>query len=212
MLKQNDSPDALGHTDQEARTELLNKARKTTNARFAAYRRLRRRANTATIIFLLFSVVVIIGSTYILAFPLSEIMSRFISFSMIVLSLTTTIFQLYEQKQNYEERSYRLYKCSLALSEFCNELELRKKPISMDTAIERYHSIINDYEENHSDIDFFYTKYRLKKSNWDDIVRVTYYKALYWLDGLSMLVWYSVGNSALIYAIYIILSEELPAE
>lgn len=136
----------------------LQKVRKTKNARFEAYRRMKRRKMSSNLSLCLLSFSMIVFNI----FQLSPIFGKYhtsITFVTIILSALILAISLLVNNLNYGERELKYYQCGLALSRMEDELNQLKnqdeniKPDLLTKKISEYHDCLSGWGINHISTD-----------------------------------------------------------
>lgn len=138
--------------------QFIQKVRKTKNARFEAYRRMKRRKMSSNLSISLLSFSMIVFNI----FQLSPIYSQYhtsITFVTIILSALILSISLLINNMNYGERELKYYQCGLELSRMEDNLNLLKDenfPIdakSLKEKIKQYHDCLSGWGINHISTD-----------------------------------------------------------
>lgn len=160
--------------------KLLSKSKITTRSRFAGYRRLSRQNQVSIMIMSIFSFFSASGSLLALVFydSIKTNNGKIIATALVLTSMVSIVFQLYETTRSYERRAYILYKCAIALSELNNEIQhsilLGISNSNDDQMWSAYNTIIREHEENHHDVDYRYAT-RDERKIVDKILSILYY-------------------------------------
>jgi hypothetical protein len=143
-------------------TKLLKAFYFTKGSRFAAHRRLLKKHHLSVLSVSMLSIYVIAASLLpIFLGPLPGKSTNMLTLATVIASIFIIVLSLITAGQNYYTRAERMLKCAQKISELYYELEQSILCNSLNDAfIERmrgtYAAILNDYSENHDDIDFLY--------------------------------------------------------
>jgi hypothetical protein len=143
-------------------TKLLKSFDFTKGSRFAAHRRLLKKHHLSTLSVSMLSLYVIAASLMpVFLGPLPGKSNSVLAFATIIASIFIIVLSHVAAAQNYYVRAERMLKCAQKISELSYELEQRVSSSSLNEAfIEKtrnlYAAILNDYSENHDDVDFLY--------------------------------------------------------
>jgi len=130
------------------------KVKVTMYARFEGHRRLEAKSNISVLLFIIFSLIVVAGSLILLVYgnDLQEKIQKFVAVALIIFSINSLAFQLYEFSQRYEVRSNNMKLSGMKLAELRNKLDIEAKEITPEIRQE-YENILKTHFENHAPVD-----------------------------------------------------------
>lgn len=175
----------------------LDKIWTTKGARFNAHRRLLARHKSSTKALAVLSIYVIAASIGSLVVQFEPVFARTYSRALpaigagtIVVSVFILVQSLLDSAQNYQLRAHQMLRCGEKLSSLYNRLSAKRNmrqigPEEYLLHVEEYDRILQDYSENHEDIDYLLL---LSKRNGNDQSR--FGGTVRWLGAR----WYGLQN------------------
>ena len=153
--------------------ELYDRAQKTANSRFNAHRRLTHHNNASLWTISCFSIGLIV-IPLIQTFGLeTRFSSEYNSFIQVVLAIVILVISIILNMTNFAVRADKIHACGMALNTFSRKVhKCTREPYESndyDRLVNEYEGILQQYE-NHSNIDYLFTKMRM----------TNYYKSLWW--------------------------------
>ena len=135
------------------------KIKVTMYSRFEGHRRLKAKANTSLLMFILFSIIVIAGSLILLVYSdkVDPELQKFVSLALIIFSVNSLAFQLFEYSQQYEVRSHNMFMSGTKLAELRNKFDAHYSEVTPEIH-EEYERILRSHFENHEPVDFHNAK------------------------------------------------------
>ncbi len=165
--------------------ELYDRVQKTACSRFFAHDRLKKHhaASLWTIAFFSVGLIVIpLIQTFGLQARFSE---NYIGFIQVLLAIVILTISIMLNMSNFAVRADRIHKCGMVLNALARKVHGK---LDGGCSEEEYEALVNEYNnilqayENHSRIDYLFTKRHMTnyyKVKW---YQSAYYEALYWLQ------------------------------
>lgn len=165
--------------------ELCDRVQKTASSRFFAHDRLRRHHAASLWTIALFSVGLIV-IPLIQTFDLNARFSvSYINFIQVVFAIVVLVISIMLNMSNFLARADRMHNCGMVLNALARKIEGR---IEGGCGEEEYQALVNEYNailqayENHSRIDYLFTKRHMRNYYKLSVAQAAYYEILYWLQ------------------------------
>ncbi|RUO26594.1 hypothetical protein CWE09_07790 [Aliidiomarina minuta] len=165
--------------------ELYDRVQKTASSRFFAHDRLKKHhaASLWTIAFFSIGLIVIpLVQTFGLDVRFSD---NYISFIQVLLAIVILVISIMLNMSNFAVRADRIHKCGMVLNALARKIHGRIETVcsgeEFEALVHEYNNILQAYE-NHSRVDYLFTKRHMTNYYSVRWYQSIYYDFIYWIQ------------------------------